>query len=38
MFLYVAQKILKSKNKLRIIVSSENSKILKICKDNNIEF
>ena len=38
MFLYVAQKILKSKNKLRIIVSSENSKILKICEDNNIEF
>ncbi len=38
MFLYVAQKIIKSKNKLRIIVSSENSKILKICKDNNIEF
>ncbi len=38
MFLYVAQKIIKSKNNLRIVVSSENSKILKICKDNNIEF
>ena len=38
MFLYVIKNIKKSKNSLRIIVSSEDSKILEICKKNNIEF
>ena len=38
MFLYVIKKIRKSKNSLRIVVTSENSKILNICKQNDIEF
>ena len=37
MFLYVIQNIKKSKYNLRIIVSSENLKIIKMCQDNNIE-
>ena len=38
MFLYVANNIKKSKNNLRIVISSEDSKILKICEKNNIEY
>jgi len=38
MFLYVIENIKKSKNNLRIVVSSENLKIIEICKKNNIEF
>ena len=38
MFVYVAKKIQKSKNNLRILVSSENTNILKLCKENNIEY
>jgi CMP-N-acetylneuraminic acid synthetase len=37
MFVYVAKKIEKSKNNLRILVSSENTNILNLCKKNNIE-
>ena len=37
-FLYVANNIKKSKNNLRIVISSEDSKILKICEKNNIEY
>tara|TARA_B100000795_G_C22772604_1_gene428545 strand:+ start:54 stop:641 length:588 start_codon:yes stop_codon:yes gene_type:complete len=38
MFLYVIKNIQKSKNNLRIVISSEDSKILKICEKNNIEY
>lgn len=38
MFLYVLKKIQYSKYNPRIIVSSEDLKILKICKDNNVEY
>ena len=38
MFLYVIKNVKKSKNNLRIIVSSESPKILKECEKNNVEF
>ena len=38
MFLYVIKNIKKSKNNLRIVVSSESPKILNECKKNKIEF
>ncbi len=38
MFLYVVKKLKKSKNNLKIVVSSENFKILQKCKENGIEF
>lgn len=38
MFLFVANNIKKSKNNLRIVISSEDSKILKICQKNDIEY
>jgi len=38
MFLYVIKKIENSKYKPRIIVTSENLKILKLCEKNKIEF
>ncbi len=38
MFLYVIKKIEKSIYKPRIVVSSENLKILKLCQKNKIEF
>ncbi len=38
MFLYVIKNIIKSKNILRIVVTTESKKIMEICKLNNIEY
>ena len=38
MFLYVINNIKKSKNNLRIVVTSESLRILNLCRENNIEF